>query len=235
VYDYLKRTVSNVSLRQWQVEEWLEYSLEPLGSAAEVSILDHGSGDGRNKRRLRNILGSRLDYVAVDIEDSAEALARPQDFEVISYDGRQLPFDSETFDAVLSVQVLEHCRYLDEVVAEMSRVCRPNGRIFGCTSNLEPFHSRSLWSITPYGLQEVFNSHSLELLALAPGIDGRTLLERSFTNDRSKYDVYFGTTSPLNEEIMNQGKKESISKTRMMMRMLRFSGHYFFCARKLPD
>ena len=178
------------------------------------------------------MLGERLQYTAVDIGDSDEAQRRAPDMDVVTYDGVTLPFDDGSFDAVLSVQVLEHCSLLEQVVAEMSRVCRTDGFVMGSTSNLEPYHSRSLWSITPYGLLELFTSNGLNLLELAPGIDGRALLERSFTNDRNTYDRYFSSLSPLNAEIVSHSRERNISRTRTLVRMLRYSGHYFFIAQR---
>ncbi|MDU8910613.1 bifunctional 2-polyprenyl-6-hydroxyphenol methylase/3-demethylubiquinol 3-O-methyltransferase UbiG [Aestuariicoccus sp. MJ-SS9] len=59
----------------------------------------------------------------------------------IAYDvgvGEELPYDNSSFDAVVCVDVLEHVRDLDQVMAEVARVLKPGGQFLFDTINRNP-------------------------------------------------------------------------------------------------
>lgn len=95
--------------------------LERLADA-EDTILDLGSKDGQY---LETVPGT---IIGVDIQ-----FEFPVDMESASYmyaDGRQLPFESDSFDYVVLNQVVEHVREKYALVAEVSRVLVPGGVAF---------------------------------------------------------------------------------------------------------
>ena len=60
---------------------------------------------------------------------------------------------------------------------ERSRECfQPGGFLAGSTSQLEAFHSRSIFNWTPYGFTVVAEEAGLEVVELRPVIDGFTLV-----------------------------------------------------------
>lgn len=70
------------------------------------------SGLARYYRRLRTLKGSSIDH---------------EELELISYDGSNMPFESDSFDIVISTAVLEHVVDMTTFVAELLRVTRPGG------------------------------------------------------------------------------------------------------------
>lgn len=82
-------------------------------------ILDVGSADGPSVEWMGE-LGTRI---SVDLDLAA---LRPGDVQASALD---LPFDDATFDAVTAFDVVEHCAPEGRVVAELTRVLRPGGRI----------------------------------------------------------------------------------------------------------
>ncbi len=66
-----------------------------------------------------------------------------------------LPFADETFDYVVSDQVLEHVEgNLEQAVAETHRVLRPGGWAIHTTCLLLPIHAQpDFWRVTPSGLR----------------------------------------------------------------------------------
>jgi SAM-dependent methyltransferase len=105
-------------------------------------VLDLGCGVGHSYHLL-----APRETVGVDVD--AAALAG-QDRETLVADMRELPFDDDSFDSVLSVQSLEHVPDPERAVAQVARVLRPEGRAIFITPNrltlgrpdeiIDPYH-----------------------------------------------------------------------------------------------
>jgi len=139
-------------------------------------VLDLGCGAGDSVDLFRS-LDPRVEWVGADIADSAEVAARTRsDAEFVTYDGERLPFPDASFDLVFCKQVLEHTRRPEALVREAARVLAPGGLLAGSTSQLEAFHSRSIFNPTPYGVMLLVEDAGLRMTELRPGIDGFTLV-----------------------------------------------------------
>jgi SAM-dependent methyltransferase len=96
-------------------------------------LLDWGCGYGQVTALLRE---EGVDAVAFDYREELEAptvapLERFPEIEAhLSPDPVRLPFDSESFDTVLSCGVLEHVHDPDASLNEIHRVMRPDGIFF---------------------------------------------------------------------------------------------------------
>ena len=67
------------------------------------------------------------EYVGVDFENPGH----PHDNEQIDifYDGKNIPLPDGYFDSVLSSEVFEHVFNIDEVLAEINRVMKSDGKL----------------------------------------------------------------------------------------------------------
>jgi len=185
----------NGSSRQVDVLDMLAEHRDVLPSSPEV--LDLGAGDGTIARTLSRRLPN-MEYRGLDIENSPEVSARkPSHLTFLTYDGIHMPFDDASFDLVFSKQVLEHVRHPDAVLAEVRRVLRPGGLFVGSCSQLEPYHSHSIFNWTAYGVVTVFADHGLRVRRLAPGVDGLTLMLRRL-GDKKDYSPFFANEGLLN-------------------------------------
>jgi len=139
-------------------------------------VLDLGCGPGDSVDLFR-ALNPRVHWVGVDVEESPEVTGRTRtDAEFVTFDGEQLPFEDASFDLVYCKQVLEHVERPHELLREVARVLRPGGSFAGSTSQLEAFHSRSIFNWTPYGFTVTAENAGLEVVELRPVIDGLTLV-----------------------------------------------------------
>jgi ubiquinone/menaquinone biosynthesis C-methylase UbiE len=139
-------------------------------------VMDLGCGAGDSVDLFRSIVPD-VRWVGVDIEESPEVSERVRgDAEFVTFDGRTLPFDDASFGLVYCKQVLEHAERPHELLGEVARVLEPGGWLAGSTSQLEAFHSRSIFNPTPYGLTRAAEDAGLEVLELRPVIDGFTLV-----------------------------------------------------------
>lgn len=87
-------------------------------------VLEVGSGTGRQLLALEKIA---REAVGVEISNGQYDEFRQPGASIVKYDGRILPFESESFDVVFSSHVLEH--FTDETVShkEMLRVLKRDG------------------------------------------------------------------------------------------------------------
>lgn len=121
--------------RLWDTD-WLV--LRPLGSLIlqtvaahsplRAKLIDLGCGDMPYRAALEQ---QAIRYVGADIDEGGDVQ--------IGSDGR-VPFDPQSFDAVLSVQVLEHVRDLNVYFAEIRRLLREDGILYLSTHGSWLYH-----------------------------------------------------------------------------------------------
>jgi SAM-dependent methyltransferase len=82
--------------------------------------------------------------------------------------GEHLPFADGTFDAALSLNVLEHVRDPFRCAAEIARVVRPGGKLYASAPFLQPYHGypHHYYNMTASGLENLFlGAFSVDQLA----------------------------------------------------------------------
>lgn len=130
---------NSIYLKQGEIQK---YVLPTVVSAAEFfkregirSILDLGCGTGRHSIFLAEL---GFDVTATDISEHGVAITQKRaqekglNIKTLCHDMRKIPFDDNTFDAVLCVWTTGH-GLLEDMIAhknEMVRVTKPNGFIF---------------------------------------------------------------------------------------------------------
>lgn len=86
------------------------------------SVLDVGCGDSPYRFLLNE---DYVKYYGIDIEG-----AKHFDYNnngVTFFNGEEIPFDDNKFDAIICTEVLEHVENYQKLINEMYRVLRPNG------------------------------------------------------------------------------------------------------------
>jgi SAM-dependent methyltransferase len=94
-------------------------------------------------------------YVGLDIETALNYDSVQPDFH---WDGIRMPFENDTFDVVLSTEVLEHILNPDIYLLEVKRVLRPGGIFFFTVPFLMSLHEvpYDYYRYTPYALEMIF-------------------------------------------------------------------------------
>jgi GT2 family glycosyltransferase/2-polyprenyl-3-methyl-5-hydroxy-6-metoxy-1,4-benzoquinol methylase len=104
--------------------------------ARGADVLDLGCGVGYGTRML-----ARAARRVVGVDVSPEALAHAgrayggERMAFLGADARRLPLAGRSFDLVVCLEMLEHVREQDAVLAEAARVLRPGGRLVVSTPN----------------------------------------------------------------------------------------------------
>jgi SAM-dependent methyltransferase len=107
------------------------------------------------------------EYIGVDYYNEGH----PHDHEQIDvfYDGKNLPFESGYFDSVLCSEVFEHIFNLDEVLGELNRVTKMDGRIlitcpFVWNEHEVPYDYARY---TRFALTDILNRNGFEIIEYA--------------------------------------------------------------------
>jgi SAM-dependent methyltransferase len=195
-------------------------------------VFDLGCGAGDSVDLFRSV-DRQVSWVGADIEDSAEVAGRTRtDAEFVSFDGRRLPFEDSSFELVYCKQVLEHVEHPRDLMAEVARVLRPGGHLAGSTSQLEAFHSRSVFNWTPYGFTRVAEDAGLRVLELRPVIDGFTLVAWRALGLPRFFHRWWASESPPYRAIELAARAARLdTRTRNQIKLV-LSGQFAFLARR---
>ena len=211
------------------VDESSAYKMLDEGAAempGKLSVLDLGCGDGRLVDHIKSNLPD-ANYTGVDIDASPEVNSRTRnDVQFQTFDGVHLPFDNDTFDIVYSRQVFEHVRHPDDLVREIRRVLKSGGMFLGSMSGLEPYHSYSIFNLTPYGVYRLLDDNDLKIQVMRPGRDGLALIFRQLSARKISWiSLSYWLVSLIGLAKGYDAKQRNYLK-------LRFTGHICFRATK---
>ncbi len=206
------------------------------GHVRRWRVLDLGCGEGSSVELFRR-RDPTVQWIGVDIPGSREAGARRRtDARFETFDGVTLPFAAASFDLVYCHQVLEHVRHPSRLLADVARVLAPGGYFAGSTSQLEPFHSRSMWNYTPVGFAALIDEAGLRLVEVRPGIDALALITRRLvprgTWTERVWGRWWAGQSPLNRLIDLHGRTRGLDEATVNANKLLFSGQFTFLAQR---
>jgi SAM-dependent methyltransferase len=155
----------------------LTVDFDRLGLARGERLLDLGCGGGRHAfeamRRGAHVVA--LDYSAAELKDVAAvsaAMIQAGDITwdawagVVNGDALDVPFPDNSFDRIITAEVLEHIWDYERAIAELVRVLRPGGRLAVTVPTRWP--ERVNWALddkyhdTPGGHVRIFRQHELE-------------------------------------------------------------------------
>jgi SAM-dependent methyltransferase len=117
-------------------------------------VLDVGCGNSPFKFLIDT---SKARYIGIDIENADKFdYYNP---EKIAFDGENIPFEEDSFDNIISTEVLEHIENPEKIVKEMYRVLKPGGEVivtvpWSARVHFEPF---DFCRYTPFKLEKLFS------------------------------------------------------------------------------
>jgi len=131
---------------------WRNY-LKHLNFQAQDKVLEVGCGPGV----LLDRLGLKYKFSGVGLDASSKAIDIAKSDkawfknEYLIGSAEKLPFGKESFDKVITFDVLEHLKNQTQAIKEMVRVLKPNGKILIYTINSRQLGTWN-WLISKFGV-----------------------------------------------------------------------------------
>lgn len=182
---------------EYPFDNYFGFSLLP--QLENKSVLDLGCGTGGRTAawfknyKFKHVSGLEIDPVYIQAARNFAKIRGLNSEYKVGF-GEDIPFDDESFDAVLSFDVLEHVADVPKTLAECRRVLKPNGKLF-------------LVFPTYYQPRE----HHLGLVTKVPGLQlffsGKTLVRAYYEiiEERGSSAYWYRRDSPVlvNHEVGN--------------------------------
>jgi SAM-dependent methyltransferase len=220
--------------RQTLADRYVEREIgRPRQGPWRVLDLGCGAGDSVALFRARDL---DVQWVGLDVPGSPEARERTRrDARFETFDGISMPFADGSFELVYCKQVLEHVRHPEPLLSEVFRVLVPGGWFAGSTSQLELYHSLSLWNYTPVGFVELLGAAGLRPVELRPGIDGLTMMGWRLAGGHRFFHRWWARESPLNRVLDTCARVLRADTRTLNTTKLLFCGQFAFLARREPN
>jgi len=131
--------------------------------------LDIGCG----AKQYEKLFTKTSEYIGIEIETDLQKKREIADY---FYDGKKIPFKDESFDSILSFQVLEHIFEPQDFLSEAKRVLKPGGHMLVTVPFMWDEHEKpyDYGRYTSFGLKHLFNKNSFEVINFeksTPGIE----------------------------------------------------------------
>ena len=133
---------------------WLFDALLKL--PADAKILELGSGPGYMWKECLSRIPAGWDITLSDLSsgmvDSAwrNLVVTGRNYKFKEIDAQSIPFENETFDAVIANFMLYHVPDRPKAIAEIKRVLKSGGRLFAATVGDHHLKEMMEWLQTPY-------------------------------------------------------------------------------------
>jgi ubiquinone/menaquinone biosynthesis C-methylase UbiE len=187
---------------------FIQFILDEHPKMGDLTILDVGSGDGRDLLSYRD---ERIKKIALDFDDEYKNVFEGEGVVFKRFDlnsGGPLPLEDDSCDIVLLSHVIEHVSDYTHLLSELYRVCRRGSLVAVRTPDVEvvklnfftdfthvkPYTLRSLKAVMEtHGFETIlctrFN-YGLFLLSFVMPVIGSTLRKLSFNCGKEVFGVF---------------------------------------------
>lgn len=156
------------------IRKLLLKKIKTYSSQLNGHLLDFGCGTKPYKSLFNHV----KTYTGIDYENEGHPHLNEQ-IDVF-YDGKKIPFNNNQFDSILCSEVFEHIFNLEEIIPELNRVLKPNGKIlitcpFVWNEHEVPYDYARY---TQFALKSLLEKNGFEIIALDKTGDFATTLHQ---------------------------------------------------------
>jgi len=146
---------------------WFNWIFDTLVKLpANAKILELGCGPGYMWKECANRIPSTWDITLSDLSsgmlDSAwrNLVVTGRNYKFKEIDAQEIPFEDDTFDAVIANHMLYHVPDKPKALGEIKRVLKPNGHLFATTNGQNHLREMANWirQVSPKSDFESFGS-----------------------------------------------------------------------------
>lgn len=121
-------------------------------------VLDVGCGQSPYKFLLNE---AETEYKGIDVKEATEFDYINKD--VIFFDGKNIPFNDDTFDGIICTEVLEHVHEYQSLINELYRVAKPGAKGIITIPFSTRYHyiPHDYYRYTPSALEKMFSEFSV--------------------------------------------------------------------------
>lgn len=141
-------------------------------------ILDVGCGNSPYK----SLLPKELKYIGLDYNMAQENFDYKKSEDIILYDGKNFPFENNSFDYLYHTETLEHIKEPKHFLKECNRVLKDGGIMFFSV----PFQAR--YHYIPFDYYR-YTPSSLEMLLEEAGFNNIKIIERGSDITVASYKI----------------------------------------------
>ena len=183
------------------------YNLKNKIKSFSSFIIGRALDIGCGARQYEKFFNKTSEYIGLEIETELQEKRKIADY---FYDGKKIPFEDSSFDAVLSFQVFEHVFEPQEFLSEVKRVLKPGGNFLITVPFIWDEHEapNDFGRYSSYGLKHLFKKNNFEIIKFEKSTIGIECIfqllicqieKKIFTNSIFfNYLIKFFIISPLN-------------------------------------
>lgn len=139
-------------MKKWEESRWYKLTAKSynenqklfislIEKNSNAKLLDIGCNDGSFTLEMaRHIVTSEIYGIEIDENNAQKAQNKGVNVKICDAN-EKFPFENDTFDVVISHEVLEHLLDTDNFFSEIHRVLKPKGYAVISTTNLSSLHN----------------------------------------------------------------------------------------------
>ncbi|MBF6625027.1 class I SAM-dependent methyltransferase [Aerococcaceae bacterium zg-BR9] len=206
-----KEEYNNIYSRSERAKNIIAYFIEKgVFFGSNTKVLEAGCGDGAilfELLQLFKIEGHGIDFSAVALDTARKNMAlNNKYFNLELSDVRNLPYENDYFDRILSLGVIEHFESPTESLKEMYRTLAPGGILILMTPNKYSFGKidrivKMIFKKWKFGYQTEYSDSNLEHLSKKIGFHcfyKETVLRKPLASDSRSFKLISRVDQILN-------------------------------------